>query len=106
MATTTSHVQVHLLDPVPGVVLTKICEGLRAIGIDPELLRGDLVPRRRPGSAARLVLTRRAPEVALDDNSAVVTLPAVPRTARLDRLVAEAMLARVLRTLRGLMPNA
>jgi hypothetical protein len=107
MAAAQTPVLVHLLDPVPGIVVTKIVEGLRALGMDAELRRGDLESRRTSTAAApRVVLTRGEPDVELDDRSALVTLPAVPRTARLDRLLADAMLTRVLKTLRGLAATA
>ena len=47
MAAAQTPVLVHLLDPVPGIVVTKIVEGLRALGMDAELRRGPRAPRRR-----------------------------------------------------------
>lgn len=102
-----ARVLVHVVDPIPAVVVARVLDGLRALGIVPELLGA--VPAG-PGFAARpaprVVLACGRDDAAsdLERDAVVVTLPAQPAPSGIDRSVADGVLAQVVAALGLLTP--
>ena len=107
MVASGARVLVHVVDPIPAVIVARVLDGLRALGIDPELL--GVVPAG-PGfahrAAPRVVLARErdggGPRPECD--AVVVTLPAQPTHSGIDRSVADGVLAQVVAALARMAP--
>ena len=99
MGCATVRVQVHLLDPIPAIVVARVLDGLRALGID-AVLSGGQSPERAHASGPsgrRVCLTTRrdTPSDRRIESDEVVTLPSAPGASHFDAGVASAVLEQV-----------